>query len=509
MTLHLVDEYISDLKDKNILSDSFPADRADPVTDITYNSKQIHEGTLFICKGEHFKEDYLHEAIASGAIAYVSDTRYALSDNEKATAIIVNDIRKAMAAVSSLYANRPCDKLRLLGITGTKGKTTTGCYVTAIMEDYADNTGKKRPGYMSSIFCYSGKEVEETHITTPEPVELQKFLLECIDNGIENVNLEVSSQGIKYERVGYVHFNTAVFTNIGDDHISPYEHPDFEDYFESKLRLFDMSDNAVINKGSDHFDRISRRASRCKKVVTYGFTDDADIYATDIVRDRDGSDFTVHEFGETYKARVNMPGIMNVENALAAIAVSSIYEIPREYILSGLARGKASGRMEKYVSKDGRMVFLVDFAHNKLSVQNLLDMVIEDYPDYDIRMIIGLAGNRAFLRRRDVGTLAGKYSKKVYIVCDNPTYETFEKIGGETAKWVEAQGCDYEMFEIREDGVKQALKDAMASGNKTIVLVTGKGGETTQRYGDKQIICKSDIQSSIECIEYYDAHCND
>ena len=203
------------------------------ISNVTYNSKEASEGTLFICKGAHFKEDYLKDAQSRGAVCYISEKKYDVDMDY----IIVSDIRRTMAYIFNMFFDYAWKKLCLIGITGTKGKSTTAYFIKFILDEYLKSEGKKRSAYITSINTYDGTDEFESHITTPEAGELHKHFFNAANSDIEYLTMEVSSQALKYDRVFGVNFDIGVYLNIGEDHISAIEHPDFEDYFASKLRI--------------------------------------------------------------------------------------------------------------------------------------------------------------------------------------------------------------------------------------------------------------------------------
>lgn len=467
---------------------------------LTYDSKQVVEGTLFICKGAAFKAEYLDEAIKKGAVAYVAEKKF---DTQKEVPyFLVDDIRKAMPPMAEMYNNAAWKDLKIVGIGGTKGKSTSAYYMKAIVDDYMEATGGKESAVISSIDVYDGVIKKESHITTPEAVELQEHFRHAVDSGISSLEMEVSSQALKYNRIDNMRLDVGVFLNISEDHISPIEHPDFEDYFASKLRIFKSSKYAVVNKDADFSDRIIAEAQVCEKVLTFSMKDEsADVYAYDVEKDGYETIFRVKtaEFDEEF--RLTMPGLFNVENALAVIASAMLLGIPKEYMHSGLYRARSSGRMELYASQDKNIIAIVDYAHNKLSFEKLFSSTKDEYPDYQIVSIFGCPGKKALLRRRDLGTIAGQYSKKVYLAAEDPGYEPVEDISKDIAQYVEAQNCPYVMIEDRGEAIKAAIDEAEG---KTILLVTGKGNETRQKYGSEYLDCKSDVQFVKEFLAEYD-----
>lgn len=467
---------------------------------LTYDSKQVKEGTLFICKGAAFKAEYLDEAIQKGAVAYVAEKKY--DTKKEVPYFLVDDIRIAMPPMAEMYNNAAWKDLKIVGIGGTKGKSTSAYYMKAIVDDYMEATGGKESAVISSIDVYDGVIKKESHITTPEAVELQEHFRHAVDSGITFAEMEVSSQALKYNRIDNMRLEVGVFLNISEDHISPIEHPDFEDYFASKLRIFKSSKYAVVNKDADFSDRIIEEAKVCEKLLTFSMKDaSADVYAYDVEKDGHETIFKVRtsEFDETF--RLTMPGLFNVENALAVIAASMLLGIPKEYMHSGLYRARSSGRMELYASKDKNVIAIVDYAHNKLSFEKLFSSTKDEYPDYQIISIFGCPGKKALLRRRDLGTIAGQYSKKVYLVAEDPGAEPVEEISRDIAQYVEAQNCPYVMIEDRGEAIKAAIDEAEG---KTILLVTGKGNETRQKYGSEYLDCKSDVQYVKEFLAEYD-----
>ena len=466
---------------------------------LTYNSKDIIPDTLFICKGAAFKQEYLNEAIQKGAVCYISEIKY--ETEVDVPYIIVKDIRKAMPALSNKFFHSPWKEINVIGIGGTKGKSTSVYYMKAVLDDYLAAQNKKDSAVISTIDIYDGVIKKESHITTPEAVELQGHIRNAVNSGMEFLQMEVSSQALKYGRVDGMMFDAAVFLNISEDHISPIEHPDFEDYFQSKLKIFNKTKIAVVNLDADYSERILKEAQAAPKVVTISTKNEsADFYAYEIQKRGNGTVFHVRcaQFDQEFE--LSMPGLFNVENALAVIAVAVQFHIPEEYIHSGLKRAKSSGRMELYSSEDNKVLAIVDYAHNKLSFEKLFSSIKEEYPDRDIVSLFGCPGKKSLLRRKYLGTIAGQYAKKVYIVAEDPGYEPVDQISGEIAEYVKAQGCPYEMIEDRGEAIKAAIESVE---KPSVLLITGKGNETRQKYGCEYIDCPSDVEYVKKYIDEY------
>ena len=336
MKKYTLAEYSGLLEQAHLLKCCHMADAEEKTVEyLTFDSNKVTEGTLFICKGAAFKAEYLEEAIQRGAIAYVSEKQY---DTEtEVPYFLVNDIRAAMPALAEKFHNAPWKELTIVGIGGTKGKSTSAYYMKAIVDDYMEATGGKESAILSSIDIYDGVIREESSLTTPEAVELQEHLRHAADSGITFAQMEVSSQALKYGRVRNMKMDVGIFLNISEDHISPIEHPDFEDYFASKLLLFRQAKYAVVNKDADFAGRILEAAKVCERTVTFSTQDSrADVYGYEIQKDGHETVFRVKtaEFDEEF--RLTMPGLFNVENALAVIGAAMLLKIPVAYIQSGL-----------------------------------------------------------------------------------------------------------------------------------------------------------------------------
>ncbi|MEY8427656.1 UDP-N-acetylmuramyl-tripeptide synthetase [Lachnospiraceae bacterium 46-15] len=449
-----------------------------PIYHMTYGSGDAKEDTLFLCKGAAFKKDYLMEALQRGAVAYVSEQYY--DTEEEVPYIRVKSMRKAMPVLAKAFYGNPDEKLFLTGVTGTKGKTTTVYYIRAILDEYLGARQEKASGLISTIETCDGAACEESKLTTPESPELFRHLKNAVDAGMSHMTMEVSSQALKYHRVRKIKFNVGVFLNISEDHISPTEHEDFEDYFSAKLSLFKQTKTACVNLDSDQAKRVLAAARISDKVITFGTKGSPDILGSNI-RMKDGMlsfDVECREFRQHFT--LAMHGMFNVENALAAIAAAYAMGIPVKYMAAGLAKTKVQGRMEEYVSADGRLQVIVDFAHNRLSFEKLFDSVLMEHPDARIVTIFGCPGGKAFNRRRDLGLIAGLFSEKVYLSADDPGIESPQDIAREIGGYLEVTGCPYEYIEDRGQAIQRAIQEVE---RKTVLLVLGKGNEARQKYG--------------------------
>ncbi len=451
---------------------------------LSYDSRDVKPGTLFICKGAHFRESFLEDAVANGAIAYVSEKAYGM----EVRPILVRDIRKAIALLADFYYNQAWKRLKLIGITGTKGKSTTAYYVKSIVDHYMKKQGKAPCAIISSIDTDDGVIKMESHITTPEALDLHRHFYNAVKNGREYMVMEVSSQGLRYDRTAGVIYPVAVFLNIGKDHISSIEHKDFEDYFSAKLMLLDQCEKAVINADGDHMDEILSRAK--VEVITFSATGHGDITAGNIKTLETGISFIAKGPGFEEEINLAMTGLFNVENALAAIGSCLISGIPMESIVEGLRTATSPGRMELFTGKESGVKVIVDYAHNKMSFESLFESTEKEYPGRKIFAVYGCPGNKAQARRWELSEVAGKHSAKIFITEEDHGEEDLMKISKEIAEHVAKTGCPYEIENDRELAIKKAIEEA---DENTVILITGKGRETRQKRGVEYIETPSDV----------------
>ena len=481
LTLYNLGTYCAMLEEKGLLAGELPCLNPNAMVNlVSYNSREVVPGTLFICKGAHFKADYLTQAKEKGAIAYVSETAYPQVD---LPCILVQDMRLCLARLADLYYNKPSKQLDVIGITGTKGKSSTTYYLKYILDEYLKEQNKGESGVISSIDTYDGVERFESHLTTPEPLELHRHFANAVSAGVPFITMEVSSQALKYHRTLDTHFAAACFLNIGSDHISPVEHPDFEDYFTSKMKLFTQCDTAIINLDSDLSERVVEYSKNAKRVITFSTKNpQADVYGFNIHKDNSETVFSVKTDAFESEFRLSMPGLFNVENALCAIGVAYVIGISPEYICNGLYKAKTAGRMEIYESEDKKIAVIVDYAHNKLSFETIISSMKTEYVGRPVSILFGCPGNKALIRRKDMGEVSGKMADFIYVTEDDPAEEKIEDICNEIAGHIENVGGKgkYKIVHDREAAIKTAIEDVK---DTAVIILAGKGAETHQKRG--------------------------
>ena len=472
------------------------------VSSVTYNSREAAKGVLFVCKGAHFKEQYLDDAISSGAACYVSEKKYGRG-NENCPEITVSDIRLAMPVIAETFYGRLSGEISMIGITGTKGKSTTAYFMRYILDEYMSAEGEKRTAICSGIENYDGLIEEESHLTTPEIMELYSHMKNALDSGIKYLTMEVSSQGLRYNRVDTIEFEAGAFLNIGSDHISPIEHPDFEDYFSAKLLLFSHCRKAAINLDCEEQERIKEASKECPCVITFSqIQKDANVYCHSVrsnegkvnirVRGKDIDNYP--DFDEQFE--LGTFGTINVENALAAISMSALLAVPVEHIKNGLAKAKSPGRMEVFYSENGKRIAIVDYAHNKLSYEKFFETIKEEFPGKKMIIVFGCPGKKAIARREELGTIAGQNCEYCIITEEDYGEEDVNKICNEIAGFVGAAGGKYEIITDRVEAIKKAIS---IMDDDTILFLPGKGRETREKRGNKYV----DTPSDTEVVEKY------
>ena len=461
---------------------------------ISDNSKNIAKNTLFFCKGLKFKEEYLVDAIKKGAVCYESEQKYDLKDYipeiRDCNYIIVNNILRSISLIAPLYYGYPYESFELTGITGTKGKTT----VTYFMKNIFDEYTKSKTGFNSTLETYTGNQIVESINSTPEPCDLQHFFYEAKSNGIKYFTMEVSSQAYKRDRVYGIKFNNGIFMNFAEDHISPAEHEDIEDYLNCKLEFMKNCSNIVINRETDCFDRVLKAAQSSetlKQITLFGsqkVKGECDYYYSGVRRMKNKLTFYVKNDKINYCARfaINTIGIFNVENATAAVAMGKTLGIDDESIKKGLLKTSVPGRMS--IFENNGVTVIVDYAHNLLSFTKLFESLKIDYPGRKIISVGGTPGNKALTRRKDFANVVGRNSDYIYLTSDDPQFEDVNKICEEIASYM--PGAPFEIIADRVEAVTKAIKSAK-SGD--IVAVIGKGAENYQKFMGKLVPYECDL----------------
>ena len=463
---------------------------------LSYSSADVTPDTFFICKGAAFKEEYLRDAITKGAGVYLAQSLY---EGVDCPHILVSDIRKAMSLVSIAFYQKAYRNFRVVGLTGTKGKTTTTYFMKNILDAFCRRNPQlcaaQKSAVLSTVEVDTGIEHHEAHLTTPESPDLQRYFAQTRDSGLPFLTMEVSSQAYKLSRVYGMDFDIGMFLNIGEDHSGPLEHTDFEDYFSCKLQLMEHCRTAIVNREMDHAQRVLEHArAHAQRVLTFGKLETADLddddcwILRDIQKEEQGFTFTTSHGLAQDSWRIRMAGRFNVENALAAILAAKALGVDDQSIREGLLQNEVQGRMNLF-EKDGVTV-LVDYAHNFLSFQKLYESLKADYPGQRIVVVVGCPGGKAQLRRRDIGTLSGQNADYLYLTAEDPQFEDVRSICEEIASFVKPYGTPYEIIEDRAQAVEKAITTAQKGD---VIVLAAKGEEVYQKVRGEYVYYESDL----------------
>ncbi len=488
------------LDDKGLLIESSDYDSRTAVSNVTDNSRRVSPSTLFVCKGANFKREYLLSAIENGAVGYVATHDLHVD----APLLLVRDIREALAVLADAAYDHPSGKLSVCAFTGTKGKTTSTYYLKSILSEYDRSRGGRDAAFFSSVQFNDGLNSGESKLTTPEAFELENRLANAASAGCAHVVMEASSQALKYGRTRCVDFAVGAFTNIGEDHISPIEHPTFEDYFASKLKIFDQSRCAVVNLDADYASEILKAAQQCERVVSYSLSDaNADVLCERINHSDQGIIAHIRTPKFERDILIPTPVRFNVANALGAIACAEALGIDEESIARGMAQVSVPGRMELFPTASGKIIGIVDFAHNGMSLEVLLRDLRENYPNRELCVVFGATGGKGLDRRHTMGIAAGKLADRIVITEDDPGPEEAADICSIIAENVQAQGNSAWQIELdRNQAIRRAVLDTT---KPAVVVVTGKGEETRMLRKNGAEPCEADAAMLKRALDEFEA----
>lgn len=438
------------------------------INNIVYDSRKALKGTFFFClRGARFDgHDYALKAYDNGCRCFAVEENLQLPDD--ALQIIVNDTRAVLAKASANFFEHPTKCLKVIGITGTKGKTSTAHLVKALIE-----ASGSKCGIIGTVGAYYDDVEISTVNTTPESYELQKIFRIMLDNGCKACVIEVSSIGLMAHRVDCVDFEVGVFTNLSPDHIGPNEHPDFADYMYWKSVLFEICKYAVVNVDDPAYSNMLKK---CKcPVTTYGL-ENADVTAQNVqllkTKGFIGISFDSVCRGKHQYTEVALPGYFNVYNALAAISVCEALGIDSAKYSYCLKDIRVRGRAEcVYVSDDFDVI--IDYAHNGISMKSMLD-TLKSYPHNRIIALYGAVGGRTQLRRKELGLITGKECDLSVLTSDDPDFEDPWNIINEIGHFVTEVGGKFVGIPDRGEAVEYAL-GLLQKGD--ILLLAGKGHE--------------------------------
>lgn len=469
------------------------------ISNIDSDSRNIKENGLFVAiKGFDVDgHNYIKEAIKRGAVAVIAsidaDKKLLKEIMDKVTLILAPDTRLALAICACNFYDNPSRKFKLVGITGTKGKTTTSFMVKRILE----KAGKK-VGLVGTIATYIGDEkLEDSDRTTPESIKLQQLFSRMARENCEVVIMEVSSQSLKLHRVAGCDFDIGVFTNFSEDHISAKEHPDMKDYFESKLKLFDMCKIGFVNSDDLQTAKIPRLLPN-KNISTYGIDNYCNLLAKDITITNSFVDYKVKIGTRNERIKIDIPGRFSVYNSLAAIAITTKLGCGAEEIKEALLDLKVPGRSELVENKK-ELTIMIDYAHSPESLENILSAV-KSYTKGRVISLFGCGGDRDSGKRPLMGEISGKIADFTIITSDNPRTEEPEKIVKQIEEGIKKTKGKYICIVDRIEAIKYAIK--MANKNDIIVLA-GKGHEPYQEINgvkhpfDERIIVNDIIDGKI------------
>ena len=441
------------------------------VTELINDSRKVSEGSVFVCISGAVSDGhtYIEQVAEKGAAAVIVEKD--VEAPEELTVIKVKDTRYALAMTSAAYFGYPAEKLKVIGITGTKGKTTTTYMVKSILEEVGI-----RVGLIGTIEAIIGDKSIPANNTTPESYTIQKYFAEMVEAGCDCVVMEVSSQGLMLHRTAGIPFEIGIFTNLGRDHIGPNEHKDFDDYKRCKGLLFKQCKLGIANVDDKYFKDVFE-GSTCK-IETFGFSPEADLRAENVeLVSRPGYlGVAYHVAGVMdFDVEIDVPGKFSVYNSLTAISVCRHFQVPVEMIKDALKKAKVKGRIEMIKVSDD-FTLMIDYAHNAMSLESLLT-TLKEYNPKRLVCLFGCGGNRSKDRRFEMGEVSGRLADLTIITSDNPRFEEPQDIINDIKTGIAKTDGKYVEICDRKEAIKYAIEHGEPGD---VIVLAGKGHEDYQ-----------------------------
>lgn len=462
------------------------------ITNIHSDSRKIKQGGLFVAINGFAKNgiDFIPSAIENGAVAVIVEPETDITSlNLEIPIISVKNTREALAILACNFYDNPSKKLKLIGITGTKGKTTSTFMVKSILQQKGFNVG-----LIGSIAFYINDEkIEDTDRTTPESIDIQKYLSLMVEKNVDIAIIEVSSQAMKLNRVTGCEFDVALFTNLSEDHISKNEHPNMEDYFNCKLNLLKLASTIIINNDDEKVKTISSILPE-KNILTFSI-DNPSIFKANpenIVITDSYIDFEVPINGKNEKIEAAIPGKFSIYNALGAIATASVFNVTAEEIKLALKDLRVLGRSELVPNKLG-ITIMIDYAHTPSSLESILTAV-KSYAKGKIICAWGVGGDRDKTKRPIMGEISGRLADYTVLMSDQVRTEDPLSILKDIEKGIIPTGKPYKIVVDRTEGIKYAISIAKKGD---IIVIPGLGHDlylekngVKYPYNEREVIAK-------------------
>lgn len=441
------------------------------VTTLVYDSRKVEKGSVFVCISGSVRDahEFIPDVIAKGAAAIIVEKD--VEPQEGVTYLKVENSRLALACMSAAYFDHPARKLKTIGITGTKGKTTTTYMVKSILESSGIKTG-----LIGTIESIVGEKRIPSANTTPESYRVQELFHEMVEAGLDAVVMEVSSQALMLHRVSGFTFDIGVFTNLEPDHIGENEHKDFADYMHCKSLLFRQCKLGIFNGDSEHLQGILE-GHTCE-VETFGYGRENDLVADQVTLKKKHGALGVryHVSGlMDFDVEVNVPGSFSVYNSLTAIAICHHFGVDVEKIKHALLHVSVKGRIE-IVPVTKRYTIMIDYAHNAMSLESLLT-TLREYEPGRLVCLFGCGGNRAKSRRYEMGEVSSRLADLTVVTSDNPRNEEPMDIINDILVGVHKADGEYVTIPDRKEAIAYCMKNAL---DGDIVVLAGKGHEDYQ-----------------------------